>query len=170
MNHLVTFARVVDGHEAQLRAALRSLPAGPLSPLARTGTVHFGRWVVISRMPGAGRGFQRAAPPGAHLLFSVSFDGDRDAFLNDLCARIADEADRIWTHCVGYPGAADPAALRRWLLEGAVEASYVIAAYPEATVVQVRAALELRDRVVDFAARAQRMDAERAAATFGLEF
>jgi len=170
MNHLATFTRVVDGRETQLRAALRELGTGPDSPLARMGTVHFGRWVVISRMPGAGRGFRRPAPPGASLLFSVSFDGDRDAFLADLCARLPREADRIWSHCVGYPGGSDPASFRAWLLAGAVEASYVIAAYPQATVDQVRDALALRDRVVGFATRAQRMDAAQAAAAFRAEF
>jgi hypothetical protein len=170
MNHLATLSRITDGREAELRARLEQLSVGSESPFTRIPTVHFARWVVIGRMPGAGRGFRKPAPPGAFLYFSASFDGAVGSFVEQLRSRAGEAADAVWRHCTGYPGSADAEAFRCWLLENEVNARYVVEAYPQATVLDIQHALTLRDQVVDFAAAAQELTPSEAAARFRAEF
>jgi hypothetical protein len=94
-----------------------------------------------------------------HLLFTSTFDGDLDPYLDAICERIGAEADGWWGHCVGYPGTADRAAFRRWIREHKVDTSLLAVANPGATVQDVRESLDLRRRVADFAAEAQGLDA-----------
>ena len=44
----------------------------------------------------------------SHLLFTSTFDGDLDPYLDAICERIGAEADAWWGHCVGYPGTRRP--------------------------------------------------------------
>jgi hypothetical protein len=145
-----------DRREA-LAATLAGLPDGEASPLACVPGTHFARWVLapsLRRRTDLGAGT-------ACLVFAVEFD-HRSAreYLEDLCRRVPDEADVVWRHCAGYPGALDYRFVS-WLLGHRIEPGFSIVAFPSATVAEIREALALRERVATFAVAAQRMPAQR---------
>ena len=91
-------------------------------------------------------------------MFTSSFDGDLDAYL-DAIAENVPEADEWWGHCAGYPGRSDKAAFRAWIRAHQVHTQLFANAYHGATVQDVREALDARERVVAFAAETQGLDA-----------
>ncbi len=81
-------------------------------PLARFDTVHFAAFVV-----GEGPALK---PP--KLIFESNVDGTVEEWLDDLVAGGGGGLDRIFSHCVGYPGDAvgDPRTVRAWMAERVV--------------------------------------------------
>jgi hypothetical protein len=136
--------------EAALRAVLARLPEGGASPFARLPGTHFGRCVVL---------------PGPQLLFSATHDRGDD-YLEQIAEQMPAEADEIWGNCEGYPGAADRKAFIRYLDEHRVTTNLFVSAYPEATLAEVRQGLDLRQRLGDFAPRAQLLSPEELQAAF----
>ena len=92
---------LAPGAEPDLRAYLEGLRAGP-SPLARLAGTHFGRWVIVSDLVAE----DEREPDhlaGPYLLFTASFDGSPDSYLDELCHELAAEAQEIWGRCAGAP-------------------------------------------------------------------
>lgn len=162
---------IAPGRSELLRGHLESMPSAADSPFAKIDQTHFARFVIIPQLVDLG-------PPPAtrdtlkneYLLFSADFDGSLERFLDGLCDAMAAEADTIWGHCVGYPGTSDRAALERYMRHNQIDTTFPFAAYPDATVADVREALELRSRVIDFAIRAQAMDPASLHAAYREEF
>jgi hypothetical protein len=80
------------------------------------------------------------------------------------------EADEWWGRCAGYPGRADAAAFRAWVRNKQVDTDLFQSAIPNAKVGELRQALALRERVIDFAVETQGFSAatlqERFRSTF----
>ena len=66
-------------------------------------------------------------------MFTSSFDGDLDPYLDMICERIPTEADTWWGHCVGYPGSSDRAAFRRWIGDHQAHTNLFASAWLEKT-------------------------------------
>ena len=150
------------GEEQALAAHLQGLGGPEQSPLAKLPYVHFGRWLVIDQLkldwPGAPP--SRPQLRSQYLYFSASvtapaeggYAGDMpEAFFRDLATRIPKEADDIWTHCVGYPGAADADAFVRYLAASQIHTSLFYVGYPDVTVDEVRRAVATRKSLIAFA-------------------
>ncbi len=167
---LTVFTPIVHGHEDELRAHLEALPVGADSPLARLDDLHLSRIQIIDALVDQGPPHRRETLKRSHLLFTSTVDGDLDPYLDAICERVGAEADCWWGHCDGYPGTADRAAFRRYIRAHKVDTNLLAVANPGVTVRDVRESLALRERVVDFAAAAQGLDAaalhERFLATF----
>lgn len=168
MYALTVLAPIVPGEVDALGRTLADLPRDP-SPLSRLGLAHFARWVII---PDFGKDPSRlqAEHFGPYLLFSAAFDGDLEPFLEQLCVTLADEAEPIWSRCLGAPSPARGAPLKAYLRHNQVQTGLFFAAYPQATVEEVNDALAVRKRTIDFAARSQAMDAATLRQTFLQEF
>ena len=168
---LTVFTPILAGHEDELRAHLAALPLGERSPLARLDQLHLSRIQIFDELVYQAPPQKRETLNASHLLFTSTFDGDLDPYLDAICERIGAEADAWWSHCVGYPGSADRAAFRRYIRAHKVDTSLFASANQNASVPLVRESLALRERVVDFAADAQGLDApalrERFLAAFG---
>ena len=155
---LTVLTPIVPGREGDLRAVLEALPTGSASPLARVPRTHVARFAIIDRLveddvPRQDRlRFQ-------YLLFSSSLDGDVESYLTDICTHMPDEADAIWSHCSGYPGSAEAARFRRFVLDHRITSSFFFSAYPEATVHDVRTARVLREQLLAFVLGARGLDA-----------
>lgn len=150
---------IVPGRTEALRQHLASMPTAADSPLAKMEQTHFARFVIIPQLVDLGPPPKtRDTLKNEYLLFSAEFDGLLQGFLNGLCDAMAVEVDAIWEHCVGYPGAGDRAAFERYMRHNQIDTTFPFAAYPDATVSDVREALALRSRLIDFAIRAQTMD------------
>jgi hypothetical protein len=153
---LQVWTPILPGHEAPLRALLEGMDPDA-SPLAKVPRTHMGRWLIVPDMP---------VPPGtdlhdplgtAFLVFTSDFDGDVDSYLHELVALMPREAAEIWSHCIGCPQPAEGAALKAYLHRNKVDSGVAFAAYPDASVAQVRGALDKRARLREFLVRAQEM-------------
>ena len=155
--------------ESDLRAYLEALPRTG-SPLARLGGTHFARWVILDDWvndPSQGRQDLLAS---RYLIFTSNFDGPLDPYLDELCVKLAPEAKEIWGRCVGCPPDAAGPRLKAYLLHNKIDTGFFVAAYPHATVPQVKAALSAREQLIAFAMRAQEMRAEDLQRAFLEEF
>lgn len=142
----LTLIPIMRGRELVLRATLGSLPEDGGSPLARVPGTHYGRWLVLDRLPWQGPP-QRPDPLRCqYLLFSAVHDGDAPGWLNDLAAGLGDDADRVWGDCEGYPG---QAGLAGWLRLHQVKPDLYFSAY-DATVDRVLDALLMRAALTAF--------------------
>ena len=155
---LTVIAPVSGGRESQLRSALERLPGGEASPLARLPGTHFARFVIV---PGLG--------DSERLLFSANHDSLNGSYLEQIRVRMPREADAIWGHCDDYPGAGESASFVRYMKRHRIRTDLFVAAYADATLDEVREALDLRRRLIEFAPRAQGMSAEELQAAFRKE-
>jgi hypothetical protein len=167
---LTTFASILPGHVDEVQAYIDSLPVGAESPLARLPQLHLSRIQIFRELVPQGGDHVVDRLEAPQLVFTSSFDGELDPYL-DAIAELVPECDNWWGHCAGYPGRSDRAAFRRWVRAHKVDAQLFANAYHGATVQDVREALALRERVVEFAAEAQDLEPaalrERFLATFG---
>jgi hypothetical protein len=99
------------------------------------GTVHFARWVVLPDGDDSGA-----------LLFASNFDGPWDDYIQDFAAQSADSFDAIYSNCEGWPehGARDIDAFKAYIRKHELRPDVYYRAYPQATVQQVKSALQLR--------------------------
>ena len=167
---LTTFAPIIPGHEEELLAYMEGLPTGADSPLARLDTLHLSRIQIFDHLVHQSERHELDHLESNYLVFTSSFDGDLDTYLDLICDRIPAEADGWWSHCVGYPGTADRPAFKAWIKLHQQHTNLFASAYPTGSVAKVRDSLDLRERIVDFAADAQGLDAaelkERFLSTF----
>jgi hypothetical protein len=162
---LTVLTPILDGHVADLTAHLEALPEGGASPLARVPGTHLGRWVVIDQVKHQGQGQRhRDSLAASRLLFTSNFDGELDAYLEQLQTGLGEDADAVWGHCRGYPGRGPGFA--PWLKAHQFEAALFFAAYGGQTLEQVRANLDKRARAIAFALEAQGLEPEDLKARF----
>jgi hypothetical protein len=154
---LTVLTPILDGHESKLVRRLDALGSGPDSPLARVPGTHFARWVVIDNVIYQGGRQQRDSLAAGRLLFTSNFDGPVEPYIEGLRTNLGGEADEIWGHCAGYPGQEDSAAFARYMRGHQIDSSLFFAAYGGLKVDEVRANLDLRRRLMDFALRGQAM-------------
>jgi hypothetical protein len=107
---------------------------------------------------------------GPYLLFTSAFDGDLDSYLDELAERLVPEAGEIWGRCIGCPQPAEGAALKAYLGCNQIDCGFAFAAYANASVARIRAALDERARLIDFAVRAQDLEPAQRRAAFLDEF
>lgn len=165
---LTSLIPIVPGREDELRGYLRGLPRGRESPLARLPHVHVARWVIIDRLP--------SDPPqpdrleASYLLFTSSVDGEVESHVRELSERLRPEAERIWGCCTGFPGAGDAVVFTSWILEHHIPTSFFVAAYPDATVREVRNSLAAREQLLRFILQTASMDPHSRFEAFRSEF
>lgn len=167
---LNAFMPIAPGEAAAVQRHLEDLPVGADSPLARLRQLHCSRLHVLETLVYQGAPQEPEALQSAFLIFTASFDGDLDRFLDDICTQLPAEADAIFGRCVSYPGTADAAEFRRYVRHNQVHNHYFLTPYPDSTVGEVREALDVRKRVAEFAAGAQGMDDVTLQQAFGEAF
>ena len=155
---LTVFAPITPGHTEEVRAYIDNLPLGADSPLARLDQLHLSRVQIFDHLVYQGDQQKPDHLQFDYLVFTSTIDGDLDAYLDAICERVP-EVDSWWRHCAGYPGIEDRAAFKRWIRAHQAHTNLFASAYPTASVADVRESLERRDRLVDFAAGAQGLDA-----------
>ncbi len=151
---LTVMTPIERGAEDELRAYLEGLRETG-SPLAKLPRTHFGRWVIVPDYVSELDQPKEDRLVSQYLLFTSNFDGPRDSYLDELCEVLADEAGEIWGRCVGCPEPAAGRPLRDYLVHNQLKTGFFVAAYGHATVQQVEAALDQRERMIDFAVSVQ---------------
>jgi len=157
----MTMTPVLPGQEDELVARLAAWGSDRDSPLARMGSTHFARFVVLHDLVYQGPPQVRDSLQSAYLIFVSNFDGDLEPYLESMLDLMADEAEEVWGLCVGFPGTTDRDRFFAYLLHNQVDTTFFVSAYPGATVPQVHDSLDLRRRLVDFAVAAQGMEPEQ---------
>ena len=168
---LTMFSAITPGRSPALAEYIDSWEDGPGSPLARIRQLHCSRVHILDELVYQGKPQIPEPLNSSYLIFTASFDGGLDEFLDDLIAELPVEADELWGHCVGYPGTADDVAFKAWIRHNQIDNHYFLGHYPSATVRDVRQGLDQRQRVAAFAAKAQGMgDAAELQQAFLAEF
>jgi hypothetical protein len=156
---LTTIARVLPGRADELEAYLEALPVGEASPFARIDTLHIARAQLFRALVHQGAEQPKTDTlQHAHLVFTSTIDGSLDRYLEAL-AQLVPECDAWWGRCLGYPGRSDRAAFKAYVRSIQAPPGLFQSAMPTATVRDVREAVELRERVIDFAVEAQGLSA-----------
>jgi hypothetical protein len=153
---LMVITPIVPGEEAALRDYIEGFSQDD-SPLARLAGTHFARWVIVPDFVHDPEQPSEDRLGCEYLVFTSNFDGPLDAYLDALGEELATEARAIWGRCAGCPQEASADELKAYLLHNQVDTGFFVAAYPQATVAKVRDALAVRERLIDFAQRAQAM-------------
>jgi len=151
---------ILPGQEDELERRLAGFGVGEGSPLARMGTTHFARWLVLRDLVYQGPPQTRDSLQSAYLFFVSNFDGELDTYLDAMLASMPTEAQAVWSCCVGFPGTADPEAFKAWLKHNQLQTTFFVSAYPQASVADVREALALRRRITEFAISPQVLDTD----------
>jgi len=135
-NELTVIARIKPGALDALRQTLADPALDVPTLFAGIPTVHYARWTIFQiKVDGADE---------ARLLFSSNYDGAFDDYMAALAATIPDALDQIWGYCEDWPGSATPDALTRFITDHAEKAALFYAAYPDATVREVKRALKMQ--------------------------
>ena len=158
---LTVLTPVHPGREERLSAYLRAIPQDEGSPFRRLPGTHFARWVVVDRLREGylGAPFPPTPLRGSYLLYTSTFDSTVVEHVEELRIRLGAEADAVWEHCVGYPGRRQQGRFRRYLLHNRIRENIWHRAY-DATVPEIRAALDLRCQHIEFARHTQGLDDE----------
>jgi hypothetical protein len=168
MYALTVLTPIAPGREEGLRRYLEGLHEE--RPLARVPGTHFGRWVIVPHFGVHPGPREPDASGGSYLLFSATFDGELDDYLDALCTDLADAAAQIWGACIGSPDPPGGAALEAYLRRNQIDTGLFFSAYPDASVERVRECLETRRRTIAFALRAQGMEPAALRSAFLEEF
>jgi hypothetical protein len=168
---LTVLTPIVDGDETELAQYLDGLQPGDSSPLAGVAGTHFARWVVIDDViyEGTEQG-DRDHLAHPRLLFTSNFDGELDPYLEALRTGLGASADAIWSHCIGYPGSADPQRFASYLRAHQIDSSLFFAAYGDRSVQDVTRSLAVRSKLIEFALRAQGLGGAELKSAFLQEF
>lgn len=155
---LTVLTPIRPGDEADLEAHLAQLPQGEQSPFDRLSSTHFARWVIVGPLRTDYPGAPWPAPPlrMRYLLFTATFNSPVEDYVEELRTGLGADADAVWGHCVNYPGHHDAAGFRRYLRRNSLTTHQWFSAY-DATVTEVRTALDLRDQHLALARRTQTM-------------
>lgn len=158
---------IVDGMQPALRAAIEGFSV--TRPFERLPRTHFARLVILPDWVNDPEQPTEDHLRSAYLVFSTTFDGPRDSYLDELCKVLAPEAREVWGRCVGCPTRPRGVALKRYLLHNQIDIGFFVAAYPSATVEHVKSVLGLRSRVADLAIRSQSLGAGELRAAYKRE-
>jgi len=159
-SYAVTLITPIEpGKTDDLARVLRGFGTRERSPLAKLPGVHCARWVIIDHLhtdwPGAPKTLPRLRSD--YLLFSADLMSSAsrarelpEAFFRDLLTHIRDEVGAVWSHCRGFPGATRSDACVSYLAASRIDMGLYYAAYPDATVDQIRHALWVRGKLGEF--------------------
>jgi hypothetical protein len=150
----------VDGvaHDVAIRRELRALNAQTESPLVRVSTTHLARWVVIDDAPYEAEPAKVDHLESKYLLFTSNFDGGTsddatalDNYLELIRTQIPEVVERLYSHCVGFPGTSAEAAFQSYMRRCRIPTTFLFGAYGQATQDQVQRSLSLQRGLGDFA-------------------
>ena len=161
---------IQPGMEDDLRAHLEGMHAEG-SPFAKLARTHMARFVIVPDFYNDRSWGQKEEHLDLqYLIFTSNLDGDIDSYLDELCDVVAPDAQEIWGRCVGCPADASGTALKKYLKHNQIDCGFFYAAYGDATVGKVQAALAQREKVIAFASRTQGLDPAELQQAFVAEF
>jgi hypothetical protein len=158
-----------------LKSVQKRIDDGIVTSVSRIATIHFARWQILlpahylaydtdkvdDRPPTPldallglpkQKNFDLYRP---WLLFTSNFDGDLKTYLNEFSALIANDVDRIWGNCEGYPeeGCINFDAYWAYAKKHQITTQAFFNAYPGLGVARIRELALFRERFDALVAR-----------------
>lgn len=150
---LAVLVPVKRGGEEHLLAALEALGDGDRGPFAPVPGTHFGRFAFV---PGLTDSKGRMLDgEGSFLLMCADFDLEPGAWAAALCDRSGEQLDSVMSHCEGWPGSDEPAAVADYFTSHSASPGFTVAGYRPVRVEEVLEKLALGRALRDLAVRAQ---------------
>lgn len=150
--------RATPSHDLQIRNYLAHLSTREDSPFALAPGTHLARLVVMDDVIYVGMPSCEEHLRSKYLVFESNLDGDLDTYLTGLAETVPHHLDAIWSHCVGYPGAAGIPAFVAYMKACQLTTTFYFAAVNDRTVSQTLRALSTQAAVADFIATHQGLD------------
>jgi hypothetical protein len=166
LSPIIDDENATPSHDLQIRNYLATLPTGEESPFALAPGTHLARLVVMDDVIFVGAPAIEEHLQSKYLIFESNLDGDLDSYLRGLASTAAQHLDAIWSHCVGYPGAANPQAFVDYMKACQIETTFFFAAVNDKTVPETLRALQTQRAVADFIASHQGTEPARLQAEF----
>jgi len=162
--------KVVPSHDLQIRQYLATLPTGAGSPFAKSLGTHLCRLVVMDDVVYVGAPSIEEHLESKYLIFECNLDATGEegleSYLRGLAENMPDQLDAIWSHCVGYPGAANVSGFIQYMKACQIETTFFFAAVNNKSVTESLRALQTQQAVADFIASHQGVEASRLQAEF----
>lgn len=166
LSPIIDDENATPSHDLQIRKYLASLPTGAESPFAIAPGTHLARLVVMDDVIYVGMPACEEHLKSKYLIFESNCDGELENYLRGLADGIPQHLDAVWSHCVGYPGAADPQKFVDYMKACQIETTFFFAAVNDKTVTESLRALQTQRAVADFIASHQGMEPARLQAEF----
>jgi hypothetical protein len=156
---LTTLSPVRPERQRRLDRRLLGISLVPLlgRPLARLAFIHYASWTVIAEVPAPDGSGARKPLESRYLLFESNYNGRPGDYFDAFADTLPNRLERLWGDCLQFdetvrdaPGADErvlaPWAFRDYIARNELRVLHYYAAYPEATVIDVRQALDAADR------------------------
>ena len=169
LSPIIDDEKAMPSHDLQIRKYLATLPTGTESPFAQAPGTHLARLVVMDDVIFVGFPAVEEHLQSKYLVFETNCDADLDEYLSGLVKAVPEHLDAIWSHCIGYPGVANPGAFIEYMKACQLETTLFFAAVNDKSVPVTLRALQTQRAVTDFIASHQGMEPARLQAEF-LEF
>ena len=166
LSPIINDGKASPSHDLQIRNYLATLPTGEESPFALAPGTHLARLVVMDDVIYVGVPAIEEHLQSKYLIFESNCDGDLDSYLLGLATAVPQHLDAIWSHCVGYPGAANPQAFAAYMKACQIETTFYFAAVNDKSVPETLRALQTQRAVADFISSHQGMEPARLQAEF----
>ena len=166
LSPIINDEKASPSHDLQIRAYLATLPTGEESPFALAPGTHLARLVVMDDVIYVGAPAIEEHLQSKYLVFESNCDGDLDTYLTGLADAAGQHLDAVWSHCVGYPGAANRKAFIDYMKACQIETTFFFAAVNNKSVPETLRALQTQRAVADFIAGHQGMEPARLQAEF----
>lgn len=130
----------------KLTVIREKLQQGEETEFKKVPTLHYGRWVILSRESFRD---EPAVPVHPRLIFSTNFDGDKDNHLTELVTHLAKYIDDIYECCDGYPepGARTIESRKNYLKKYSIKTSAFFNGAPGRSVKQIHQEESLREYI-----------------------
>jgi len=158
--------KATPSHDLQIRNYLAILPTGEESPFALAPGTHLARLVVMDDVVFVGAPAIEEHLQSKYLIFETNCDSDLESYMLGLAAAVPQHLDAVWSHCVGYPGTANPRAFVDYMKACQIETTFFFAAVNDKSVPVTLRALQTQRAVTDFIVSHQGMEPARLQAEF----
>ena len=155
---IIDDAKATPSHDLQIREYLATLPTDTESPFALAPFTHLTRLAVMDDVIYVGAPSCEEHLVFKYLVWECNCDGDLDTYLKSLATHVPAQMDAIWSHCVGYPGAANTAKFVEYMKACQLTTTFYFAAVNNKTVAQTLTALQTQSAVAEFIATHQGME------------
>lgn len=161
LSPIIDDERATPSHDLKIREYLATLPTGEESPFALAPGTHLARLVVMDDVIYVGAPACEEHLRSKYLVFESNCDGDLESYLRGLASSVPEHLDAIWSHCVGYPGAANAQAFIDYMKACQIETTFFFAAVNDKSVPETLSALQTQRAVADFIACHQNVKPEQ---------
>jgi hypothetical protein len=166
LSPIIDDENATPSHDLQIRDYLATLPTDERSPFALAPGTHLARLVVMDDVIYVGAPACEEHLKSKYLVFESNCDGDLTSYLTGLATSVPHYLDAIWSHCIGYPGAANLQAFVEYMKACQLETTFYFAAVNDKSLPDTLRALQTQRAVSDFVANHQGVEPARLQSEF----